>query len=93
MFQYRFSSYTDLMFLYFYVFTNATKNSSRFLWSQLHYFLQELVKFLVQCSYFLKVFCHKMFLFCSNAVLTLPAFTCSKLTIETLEQGVKYVQS
>ena len=21
-----------------------------------------------------------------------PAFTCSKLTIETLEQGVKYVQ-
>ena len=26
-------------------------------------------------------------------VLTQPAFTCSKLTIETLEQGVKYVQS
>ena len=24
---------------------------------------------------------------------THPAFTCSKLTIETLEQGVKYVQS
>ena len=24
--------------------------------------------------------------------LTKPAFTCSKLTIETLEQGVKYVQ-
>ena len=24
---------------------------------------------------------------------TQPAFTCSKLTIETLEQGVKYVQS
>ena len=23
----------------------------------------------------------------------IPAFTCSKLTIETLEQGVKYVQS
>ena len=22
-----------------------------------------------------------------------PAFTCSKLTIETLEQGVKYAQS
>ena len=22
-----------------------------------------------------------------------PAFTCSKLTIETLEEGVKYVQS
>ena len=22
-----------------------------------------------------------------------PAFTCSKLTIETLEQGVKYVKS
>ena len=26
-------------------------------------------------------------------VLTQPAFTCSKLTIETLEQCVKYVQS
>ena len=26
-------------------------------------------------------------------VFTQPAFTCSKLTIETLEQGVKYVQS
>ena len=26
-------------------------------------------------------------------VLTQPAFTCSKLIIETLEQGVKYVQS
>ena len=26
-------------------------------------------------------------------VITQPAFTCSKLTIETLEQGVKYVQS
>ena len=24
---------------------------------------------------------------------TQPAFTCSKLTIETLEHGVKYVQS
>ena len=24
---------------------------------------------------------------------TQPAFTCSKLTIETLEQGVKYIQS
>ena len=27
------------------------------------------------------------------SVLTQPASTCSKLTIETLEQGVKYVQS
>ena len=26
-------------------------------------------------------------------ILTQPAFTCSKLTTETLEQGVKYVQS
>ena len=25
--------------------------------------------------------------------VTQPAFTCSKLTIKTLEQGVKYVQS
>ena len=26
-------------------------------------------------------------------IATQPAITCSKLTIETLEQGVKYVQS
>ena len=26
-------------------------------------------------------------------VISQPAITCSKLTIETLEQGVKYVQS
>ena len=26
-------------------------------------------------------------------VITQPAILCSKLTIETLEQGVKYVQS
>ena len=31
---------------------------------------------------------------CENTLLqTQPAITCSKLTIETLEQGVKYVQS
>ena len=29
----------------------------------------------------------------STKVHTQPARTCSKLTIETLEQGVKYVQS
>ena len=28
-----------------------------------------------------------------DATLTQSAFTCSKLAIETLEQGVKYVQS
>ena len=30
---------------------------------------------------------------CPEWVATQPAITCSKLTIETLEQGVKYVQS
>ena len=30
---------------------------------------------------------------CVHKRSTQPAFTCSKLTIETLEQGVKYVQS
>ena len=30
---------------------------------------------------------------CFNCACTQPAITCSKLTIETLEQGVKYVQS
>ena len=29
----------------------------------------------------------------ASEILTQPAFTCSKLTIETLEQGVQYVQS
>ena len=28
-----------------------------------------------------------------NEHATQPAFTCSKLTMETLEQGVKYIQS
>ena len=28
-----------------------------------------------------------------SRVSTQPAFTCSKLTIETLKQGVRYVQS
>ena len=32
-------------------------------------------------------------LHCVSPLITQPAFTCSKLTIETLEQGVKYVQS
>ena len=36
------------------------------------------------CGYFLK------FVY---AVPAQPAITCSKLTIQTLEQGVKYVQS
>ena len=30
---------------------------------------------------------------CISLMINQPAFTCSKLTIETLEQGVKYVQS
>ena len=30
---------------------------------------------------------------CSGFGLSQPVITCSKLTIETLEQGVKYVQS
>ena len=29
----------------------------------------------------------------NRLVMTQPAITCSKLTVETLEQGVKYVQS
>ena len=30
---------------------------------------------------------------CFQNVLPQPAFTCSKLAIETIEQGAKYVQS
>ena len=35
----------------------------------------------------------KILLTPSKIVISQPAITCSKLTIETLEQGVKYVQS
>ena len=45
---------------------------------------------LVQVKLLLSIF--YVALFRSN-VATQPAFTCSNLTIETLEQGVKYVQS
>ena len=34
-----------------------------------------------------------MYEFYSTLMITQPVFTCSKLAIETLEQGVKYVQS
>ena len=33
------------------------------------------------------------FIYFENVFATQLAFTCSKLTVETLEQGVKYVQS
>ena len=36
---------------------------------------------------------YKKFLFLFRRDPSQPAFTCSKITIETLEQGVKYVQS
>ena len=35
----------------------------------------------------------KKLLKANKKILNQPAFTCSKLTIETLEQDVKYVQS
>ena len=44
---------------------------------------------LLNIDFTLKVL-SQMGLFLSNAQ---PAFTCSKLTIEALERGVKYVQS
>ena len=34
-----------------------------------------------------------IFILMGAKVTTQPVFTCSKLTVETLEQGVKYVQS
>ena len=37
--------------------------------------------------------CKQLFLQHFWSAPTQPAFTCSKLTVETLEQGVKYVQS
>ena len=59
----------------------------------------------VNFDHFTKVpltICHALlaiiFLVCLNnqaviQAMSQPAFTCSKLTIETLEQGAKYVQS
>ena len=41
-------------------------------------------------AYFLTL---AIFFFVRKQTLSQPAITCSKLTIETLEQGVKYVQS
>ena len=38
-------------------------------------------------------YCFSSNIFFYNGQAPQPAFTCSKLTIETLEQGVKYVQS
>ena len=36
---------------------------------------------------------HKYLFWSRHKIRTQPVFTCSKLTTETLEQGVKYVQS
>ena len=53
----------------------------------------------IKCNYliFTEICCTLCFSgYTSNRsvkTLSQPAFTCSKLTIETLEQGVKYVQS
>ena len=41
---------------------------------------------ILECAYYL-------FYISRFTSVTQPAFTCSKLTIETLEQGVKYVQN
>ena len=39
---------------------------------------------------FEKIFVSEVYVYC---FMSQPATTCSKLTIETVEQGVKYVQS
>ena len=43
-------------------------------------------------AYYVTGFAYSGFMFCAM-ILSQPAITCSKLIIETLEQGVKYVQS
>ena len=48
------------------------------------------------CKFFLELFLHQWSVSIyklTERTLSQPAVTCSKLTIETLEQGVKYVQS
>ena len=37
--------------------------------------------------------CHNVVMSNAKMIMAQPAITCSKLTIETLEQGVEYVQS
>ena len=46
-------------------------------------------KFLMKCLENNDKACRNLY----QLMATQPAFTCSKLTIETREQGVKYVQS
>ena len=44
-------------------------------------------------SFFSKPAIFRFTPFWNEELITQPAITCSKLTIETLEQGVEYVQS
>ena len=58
--------------------------------------ISELMSQMMRFSFNLHIlFGHKSVKSSGNltTLTTQPAFTCSKLTIETLEQGVKYVQS
>ena len=48
---------------------------------------------LIKCNLEAKRFAIHHTFFFLNKVISQPAITCSKLTIETIEQGVKYVQS
>ena len=59
-------------------------------------FLKVLFEF--KCQFYFETFGKSLFIlfapsFCLHLYETHPAFTCSKLTIETIEQGMKYVQS
>ena len=44
-------------------------------------------------NFFLEKYCWKLLIISVEKALSQSAFTCSKLTIEILEQGAKYVQS
>ena len=44
-------------------------------------------------AFFIEIILIEKNLFLRYSIETQPAITCSKLTIETLEEGVKYVQS
>ena len=60
---------------------------------KLNFVLQNLWTFFPNCRSFMTIAFGAYMKVKKNRRTSQPVFTCSKLTIETLEQGVKYVQS
>ena len=65
--------------VYFGLFAKIKQRSRTSFWSSFSLYFSSMKMFFNTFSYYI--------------ILTQPAFTCSKLTMETLEQGVKDVQN